>query len=94
MEDKPQGDVVQRAVWWAMYFTELLLAHPELREAIPSDSKIVLLPSEDPELCAHNSRLVRKGDQKLVYVKLEREASSLRIVPHVSLQDYVYAVQG
>lgn len=38
-------------------FDLYLLEHPEVTERIPENALIVLLPQEDPELCAKNREL-------------------------------------
>lgn len=52
-----------------LYLTE----HPEVAERIPADALIVVLPEDDPELCARNQELAqarREPGQALVSVKV------------------------
>lgn len=40
-------------------FDLYLIEHPEVAERIPANALIVLLPEDDPELCAKNQELAR-----------------------------------
>lgn len=90
--DMPHGNVTQRAVWWAMFISELLIVQPELREQIPSDAKLIVLPSDDPELCEHNSRLNGQSQGTIVYVRLERADSQIRVTPYIPGNTRHYAL--
>lgn len=56
-------------------FDLYLMEHPEMAERIPENVLIVLLPEDDPELCARNRELAmarRQPGQPLVYVRVEK----------------------
>ncbi|MGH7964397.1 MAG: DUF5647 family protein, partial [Candidatus Binatia bacterium] len=56
-------------------FDLYLLEHPEVAERIPENALILLLPEEDPELCAKNRALAqarREPGQPIVYIRVER----------------------
>ena len=56
-------------------FDLYLLEHPEVSERIPENALIVLLPEEDPELCAKNQELAlarREPGQPIVSVRVEK----------------------
>ncbi|MGH7961795.1 MAG: DUF5647 family protein [Candidatus Binatia bacterium] len=58
-------------------FDLYLLEHPEVAEQIPADALLLLLPEEDPELCAKNLELAqvrREPGQPIVYIHVERVA--------------------
>jgi hypothetical protein len=58
-------------------FDLYLLEHPELAEQIPDNALLMVLPEEDPELCAKNRELVearREPGQPVVYVRVEKVA--------------------
>lgn len=56
-------------------FDLYLVEHPEVAEQIPENALIVLLPEEDPDLCAKNQELAqarRQPGQPLVSVRVEK----------------------
>lgn len=58
-------------------FDLYLLEHPEVAEQIPEDALVLLLPEEDPELCAKNLELAqarREPRQPIVYIRVEKVA--------------------
>lgn len=59
----------------AMEFNRYILEHPEITNKLPKKATIILLPQDDPELCAVNKRIaesrIKKGDQ-VVLVTIER----------------------
>jgi hypothetical protein len=90
--DQPRGDVAQRALWWALFVSELLATKAELRDHVPSGAKLVILPAEDPELCAHNLRLAEGQRGLQVYLKLERTNRQISITPQLPAKTYHYVV--
>ena len=58
-------------------FDLYVLEHPEVAEQIPDNALILLLPDEDPELCARNLALAqshREPDQPVVHIHVEKIA--------------------
>jgi hypothetical protein len=58
-------------------FDLYLMEHPDVADQIPENALIVLLPEEDPELCAKNQELAklrREPGQPLVSVQVEKVA--------------------
>ena len=54
-------------------FDLYLVEHPEVAERIPANALIVLLPEDDPELCAKNQELTqarREPGQAIVSVRV------------------------
>lgn len=54
-------------------FDLYLVEHPEVAERIPANAVIVLLPEDDPELCATNQALAqarREPNQAVVSVRV------------------------
>lgn len=56
-------------------FTEFLLEHPKLLDAIPNKSHVVLLLADDPQVCNQNLQLVEQAtanderpDRSTIYV--------------------------
>lgn len=92
INNQPQGDVTQRAMWWALYISELLATKAELRAAIPSHAKLVILPSDDPELCEHNKRQLAGQDEPLILVHIERVDNQINVVPSLPGKTYTYGL--
>nr|MBI3612201.1 hypothetical protein [Nitrospirota bacterium] len=56
-------------------FDLYMLEHPEVAERIPEQALIVLLPEDDPDLCAKNLEIAkarREPGQPLVSVRVEK----------------------
>lgn len=67
------NEIVQRTLTLSFEFSRYLLDHPEIENQIPEGAYVVLLPEDDPELCAHNkwlSERERVPGQPVVYIRL------------------------
>ena len=56
-------------------FDLYLLEHPEVAERIPENALLVLLPEDDPELCAQNREMAqarREPGQPIVFVRVDK----------------------
>lgn len=96
IDDEPQGDVKQRAVWWAMFVSQLLITEFSLRDEIPTNSHLVVLPTDDAELCDHNTSLAKRmeaeEDNLIVYIEVERHGDTVSVVPKLSPKAHTYTV--
>lgn len=54
-----EQDLFLKTLKLSREFDLYLIEHPEVAERIPAHALIVLLPEDDPELCAKNQELAR-----------------------------------
>lgn len=57
LPDATTETIAQRNYWWAMLITRMIIEREDVRASIPDNATLYVLPSNDPELCAHNRRL-------------------------------------
>lgn len=69
------GDVTHRNIWWSMEFTRLCIASEELRNAVPEDATVIILPEDDQELCRFNLELASHSRSAEVLVCVTIPAS-------------------
>jgi len=66
-------------------FMKYAFEHPEVLDKIPPEAELVILPTNDPDLCAVNKKmadsLVKKG-KKVVVVELEKPKI---VIPKIEL---------
>ncbi|GAN31697.1 MAG: hypothetical protein DYG83_06870 [Candidatus Brocadia sp. AMX2] len=66
-------------------FMKYAFEHPEVLDKIPPEAELVILPTNDPDLCAVNKKmadsLVKKG-KKVVVVELEKPKT---VIPKIEL---------
>lgn len=76
-----QGDVTQRNIWWSMEIAQLLVQSEELRNAIPDDATLVILPEGDDELCQFNLNMVSHNRTAgiLVFVEIPASRGSINL---------------
>jgi hypothetical protein len=72
---EPAGTLIQRNTWWAMFFTELVIAHDDLGVGFSDDETIFLLPEHDPELRDYNWLLAQDQQGPVVFVGIARAKS-------------------
>lgn len=68
-----ETDVVERNMMLSFEFSRYLIDHPEIEAQVPEGACVVLLPEDDPELCAYNRRVCeeqRVAGQPVVYIRL------------------------
>jgi hypothetical protein len=53
--------LVERNIELGFDFTEFLLEHPKLLDAIPDEARVVLLPVDDPQACDQNLQLAEQA---------------------------------
>jgi len=80
LTNPPTGTVAQRAIWWALQIDKWLLNGGHLA-SIPDEAAVVILPSDDPELCSHNLTLSRSFEGPQVIIKIDRTHDSSIVVP-------------
>lgn len=70
-----QMSIADRNLELAMEFNRHVLEHPEITDQLPKKATIILLPQDDPELCAVNKRIaesrIKQGDE-VVLVNIEK----------------------
>jgi hypothetical protein len=88
--DNPTGSVVQRAAWWSLLFSEILLATPELWDQIPQDADVMVQPVSDPEVCEHNRNLMRSATGKFIIVDIEEKNTHLVVQPYQPGKSVLY----
>lgn len=76
-----KGDVTQRNIWWSMEIAQLLVQSEELRNAIPDDATLVILPEGDDELCQFNLNMARQNRTAgtLVFVEIPASRGSINL---------------
>ncbi|OGW67845.1 MAG: hypothetical protein A3H49_01860 [Nitrospirae bacterium RIFCSPLOWO2_02_FULL_62_14] len=68
-----ENDVVARNMMLSFEFSRYLIDHPEIEAQVPEGACVVLLPEDDPELCAYNRRICeekRAAGQPVMYIRL------------------------
>lgn len=88
----PSGTVTERATWWAMIVTDLMVRYRELREAVPDNATLVILPEDDEELREHNLRISAGGSRTRVFLSVKRENSDVEVTPYRPQQTRRYEV--
>lgn len=90
----PKGGVVQRNVWWSLFFTRLLVSHADLRAEFPEGVDVFILPKGDDELIKFNLDLAesRPAEKRRVFVRIAVEDASVAIQPLLSEQTRRYAL--
>lgn len=97
LPDVKTQTIAQRNTWWAMLVTRLIIQEKTLRDGIPDNATIYVLPSNDVELCAHNRRLVDEHpdatDIVLVEVTVQppRRLAIRSFMPTGPSRTYAYA---
>jgi hypothetical protein len=73
LPDANKQTLTQRNIAWAMLITRLMMVDERLRESMPSDVSMVVLPSNDPELYDYNRQLAdaRPGGSEIVLVEVD-----------------------
>lgn len=78
IEDGPEGNLLQRAVWWAMFMSEILITQPQLREQVPDGAELYALPVNDPELFVHNLELAQKStNESQVFINVRQNETQV-----------------
>jgi siroheme synthase (precorrin-2 oxidase/ferrochelatase) len=74
-----EQELFSKNVTLSTEFNKYLIEHPEFAEQIPDEAVVILLPADDPKLCAENLRLAEQNrkvddvpDRPVVHVKIER----------------------
>jgi hypothetical protein len=90
----PKGDVTQRAIWWSFEITRLLMEDNVLMMSLPDDASLIVMPSDDPELCSHNFNLARKTKSPHVLVQLDRVDDKLVLTPYIQHEAHTFIVNA
>jgi len=56
-------------------FMKYVFTNPKILESIPPETELVILPSDDQELCEYNKKTAHKilsKGKKVIYVKMKR----------------------
>ncbi len=86
-----QPNVQQRAVWWSLEFTKLLMKRADLRDSLPDNATFIVLPADDVELCEYNRRISKGLQGTVILVELEPAEDAYRVTPFISGQSYQIA---
>ncbi|MEP9409933.1 MAG: hypothetical protein HRF42_00745 [Candidatus Brocadia sp.] len=77
--------IIQKNLDLLNEFMKYAFEHPEVLDKIPPEAELVILPTNDPDLCAVNKKmagsLVKKG-KKVVVVEFEKPKT---IIPKIEL---------
>lgn len=89
--DEPQGTLIQRAVWWAMFMSEIVITQPDIREQVPDGASLIALPTDDIELLEYNLALAENVTDNLqVFVRVKREESRVSVFSPLQMSSYSY----
>ena len=89
--DEPQGTLFQRAMWWAMFVSEIVIIDPDIREQIPDGAILVALPTNDVELLQHNLALAEKSaDELQVFMRVKLEEAQVKVFTPLQMSVYNY----
>lgn len=89
--DEPQGTLTQRAVWWAMFMSEIVIIQSEIQEQIPEGATLIALPTDDLELLQHNLALAEKSaDELQVFVRVNREEMRVNVFSLMQMSTHTY----
>lgn len=89
--DAPQGTLTQRAVWWAMFISEVVMMQPDIREGIPDGASLIALPTDDLELLEHNLTLAEKPtDKPQVFIRVKREETRVTVFTPMQMSSYTH----
>lgn len=86
----PQGDVTQRAIWWSFQIDQLLMGDVDFLMSLPDEANLIILPSDDPELCNHNLALARQAKGPQVMVQLERRDDTVVLTPYAKGKPHTF----
>jgi len=82
-------EVMQKNLTLSFEFSLYVTEHPEFARKIPKDSRVVLLPGDDPELARINQEIAKKAkrfdDEPNRSVILSRSSACCRPVPESSV---------
>lgn len=83
----PEGPLWDRAIDWSQLFTRAVIRSPELRDALPDNFHLILVPKTDPEVAAHNRDLAARNgfdETNAVVCEIELlEAQRVNLYPHI-----------
>ena len=72
-------EVMQKNLTLSFEFSLYVTEHPEFASKIPKDSRVVLLPGDDPELARINQEIAKKAkrfddepNRSVIFVTFER----------------------
>ena len=72
-------EIMEKNLTLSFEFSLYVAQHPEFAKQIPPDSRVVLLPGDDPELAQVNRQTAEKAlqqddqpDRPVVYIKFDR----------------------
>lgn len=87
MDEPKQDSVMNRAAWWALELSKLIARNAILRAKIPADAELLVMPSEDFEVVAHNlGTLLLHPGSKLMLIGMERQGDTYHVTPYVALE--------
>lgn len=86
-------EVIQKNLTLSFEFSLYVTEHPEFASTIPNDSRIVLLPGDDPELARTNQEIAERAkrfddepNRPVVFVTFERLLPARSRIEHPRLK--------
>jgi hypothetical protein len=84
-----EKEIFEKNLILSTEFDRYVMEHPELAEKIPANAQIVLLPSDDPELCNINIEMAKKQrepNQQAVYIRIGKIAPQMSRLEDVDME--------
>ncbi len=94
-------EVMEKNLMLGFEFSLYVLQHPEFAQQIPSNSRVVLLPGDDPELARINREIAERAAQfddepnrPVVFVSFDRLLPARSRLDHPRLLNPPFAVSS
>lgn len=84
LPDPKKLTLIERQQAWIVLILGLMVEDEQLRESVPSEVTIFVLPSNDPELCDYNMQLADRQPEgtEMVMIAIEmQQAQTLALRP-------------
>jgi len=84
-----EKEIFEKNLILSTEFDRYVMEHLELAEKIPANAQIVLLPSDDPELCNINIEMAkrqREPNQQAVYIRIGKIAPQISRLEDVDME--------
>lgn len=92
VHDEPHGSIEERAAWWALLLSQIVMVNEDLFEALPDECNLIILPEGDPDLCTHNFLLAQKSKGPNVFIGIKQEEDcAFSVTPLQGAQTFSFA---
>lgn len=84
-----EREIFEKNLILSTEFDRYVIEHPEFGEKLPNNAQIVLLPSNDPELCNINIEIAKKqkeAGQHVVYIHIGGIAPQMSRLKDVNME--------